>query len=296
MKRSSRPALPTRVVLAAASAAALWLAASPAQAQMVHVPDSDWRQTDRHDSTLNAGSPQRFAVELRFGPYLPSIDSEFTGKTPFADIFGLDCNPTVNADPNKSTMGGKVSPRFYFGVEFDYLPLRIPYVGVFGGGLGWGFTSFSNYANFVSAKGGAANCSQETTTLTIMPMYASLVLRFDELMRRTRIPIVPYGKAGVGLAWWRASTDAGTEVCKPESGNCAKQQSGMGLTPSLHFAVGGMLALNFLDYRAAARLDETTGVNHAYLFGEYMNEQIPLTKSAMHVGTSTAVVGLAADF
>jgi hypothetical protein len=285
----------TTTLLAATAGAAALIAAAPARAQMMHVPESDWRQTDRHDAIIKAAAKPTFLVELRFGPYLPDIDSAVPGgATPFKDIFGLNCGAT----PTPTV--GPVSPRFLFGAEFDYLPVRIPYIGTVGPGVGWSFTQFSNQA----LRTGTSMCSPENTTLTIMPMHASLALRADELMRRTGIPIVPYGKFGVGVAWWRASTDTGTEkICgtKAAPTRCVGSApvvigNGDGLTPSLHFAVGVMLALNFLEPQASARLDETTGVHHPYIFGEYYNDQLTLVANAMHVGASSFVGGLAVDF
>lgn len=60
---------------------------------------------------------------------------------------------------------GSVAARFYLGAEFDYLPLRIPYVGLVGPGLGWGYTSFSNNAIFTDGPN-KGMCSAETTSLT----------------------------------------------------------------------------------------------------------------------------------
>ncbi len=281
----------------AALAAAAALVAAPAAAQMTHVPSNDWRQTDRHDAIQAAANKMSFLLSLRFGPYLPSIDSasELKGKTPFQDIFGLNCDVSP-------AQKGTVSPAFHFGVEGDFLPVRIPYVGAVGPGLGWGFTRFANQAA-LSDRTGGTTCSAETTALMIMPMYGVLVLHADELMRRTGIPLVPYGKFGAGLAYWRASNDSGTDkICGSASAPTACKTgdtpiaSGAGLTPSLHFAVGGMLALNFLEPRASARLDETTGIHHAFLFGEYYNDTFALGSKVMRVGASSWVVGLAVDF
>lgn len=286
-----------RALIGTLTAGAISIAASPALAQMAHIPQNDWRQSDRHDVLQGKAEKPAFAFELRFGPYLPNIDKEFNGKTPFADVFGVDCDAAAANTPS-------VSPRLYFGVEIDALPVRIPFVGMFGIGAGWGFTQFTNNALFVSEpkKGGKWNCSKQTTSLMVMPMHASLVLRIDELMRRTGIPIVPYGKAGAGFAFWRVSSEAGTEQCGPSSTSasgkvaCSEDRSGLGWYPSLHFALGGMLALNFLEPRAAARLDETTGVRHAYLFGEWYSDTIALSPSkTMQVGASSWVAGLAID-
>jgi hypothetical protein len=289
-------------LLAAVASAASLLAVAPARAQMTHVPDSDWRQGDRHDALIRAAAAPTFMLELRFGPYLPGIDAYVPGgATPFKDVFGLQCGaspPTV----------GSVTPRVLVGAEIDYLPLRIPYVGAIGPGVGWSFTSFSNNAQFTNLTGSTGTntngCSPESTTLTIMPMHASFVLRADELMRRTGVPIVPYGKVGVGVAWWRASTDTGTEtICGTKTAPAACTTSnatvignGDGLTPSVHFAVGAMLALNFLEPQASARLDASTGVHHAYVFGEYYNDQLTLNPNVLHVGVSSFTGGIAVDF
>jgi hypothetical protein len=291
--------LVTRALLASLVGASAWFGAAPAFAQMAHVPETDWRQLDRHDAVVKAAVKPTFTVELRFGPYLPDIDSAVPGgKTPFTDVYGLNCNATT------PSFTGSVSPRLLFGLEVDYHPIRIPFIGSLGPGVGWSYTSFSNQAQLTSSTHSAPVCSAENTTLTIMPMHGSAVLRADELMRRTGIPIVPYGKVGVGVAWWRSSNDLGTEqVCGTASApvRCASPTTpvlahGTGLTPSLHFAVGAALALNFLEPQASARLDASTGVHHAYIFGEYYNDRLQLFANAMHVEASSFVAGLAVDF
>lgn len=300
MKRSSRLPGCFRWIALAATGLAVTLAGSPARAQMAHLPDNDWRQSDRHDTLARNAKRSNVYVELRFGPYLPSVASSGEkGSNAFNNIFGRDCEAT------ESSGAPKAGPRFYFGAEVDWLPLRIPYVGGFGFGLGWGFTRFGAKAPFADpAAAGGASCSEQTTSLTIMPMHASLVLRVDELMRRTGIPIVPYGKAGVGLTWWRAGTTGGTEhLCKDAQGDyrpCASgatpDVTGVGLTPSLHLAAGGMLSLNFLEPRTSASLAESTGIGRVYVFGEFFSDSIRFTPSkSMNVGTTGWVAGLAVD-
>jgi hypothetical protein len=301
--------------LAVAAALACISAAAPARAQMAHVPDSDWRRTDRHDALLNAAKAPIFYVEVRFGPYSPSIDSDpkfsdlAAAKRPYASIFGQQCA----AGAATGCAAGSTSPLFYFGLELDAVPVRIPYLGALGVGFGWGWTHTSTLANFTV---NATNPSQppgvsgETTGITIMPMHFSIILRGDELMRRTGIPIVPYGKLGAGMHYWRVTNDLGTEIYNPcekltltskVPAGCGTSSppgdvNGAGITPTLHIAVGGMLALNFIEPSASARLDETTGVHHAFLFGEYYNDQITFGTNVMRVGTSSFAVGLAADF
>ncbi|MFO0760844.1 MAG: MXAN_2562 family outer membrane beta-barrel protein [Byssovorax sp.] len=269
---------PSTPLSAIAAAGILLLHAGPSAAQESRLPTTDWRQANRTDAVAKkVTSPESFGFELRFGGYTPQIDQEpgLGGKTPYKSILRPDDD----------------APQFYFGMELDYLPLRIPYVGRIGPRVGWGYTHTSQKANFTDSN--PPEASDVDTGLTIMPMYAGLVLRIDELMRRTDIPIVPYGKAGFGMAYWNASTSTGTETYVNAAGN---KVSANGLSWGFEFAVGGMLALNFLDPRAAARLDEATGVNHAYVFGEWMNNSMVGRNSKnMYVGTSTWVLGLAVD-
>ena len=264
-----------RAALAASAVASILASAAPARAQM-HVPSTDWRRLDRSDSLGKSSSTQQFTFELRFGQYFPEIDDkhgltkEAGGHLPYQAVFGHDAE-------------GKVlgNDQLYLGLEIDYLPFRIPYVGVLGPGLGWGFTRASALAK-VSAD--RKQDSTTSTAFTIMPMHLSAVLRFDELMRRTGFPIVPYGKLGLGLGIWTASP-------------VPTDFSGTGVTWGLHFAAGAMLALNFLDQRSAARLDETTGVNHAYIFGEIMRANLNGLGSTptFYLGSTSWVAGLAVD-
>jgi hypothetical protein len=267
---------PFRLFIAAAAVALPFAVTTSAEAQTGRVPGSTWRQRDRTDALRQAeSSPQNFAFELRFGPYSPEVDESANANGAYKKFFGDGA-------------------QFYFGLEFDYLPLRIPYVGVIGAGFGWGYTTTT-----ATAKLDTGADSGEETTLSIMPMHLSLVLRVDELMRRTNVPIVPYAKFGYGLGWWRASDGNGTSIRSDAGGTelTGDANTGLGTTSGIHFALGGMLALNFLDPRAIANLDQSMGVNHVYIFGEWMNARLTGlgSRPQMHVGTSTVIAGLAID-
>lgn len=262
-----------RIVL---SAAALGLAslAFPrvVSAQSSIALDTDWRRKERPSRSEKAMSPQVAAFEARFGPYSPQVDSEpgLRGK-PFEEVFGP---------------GGQ----FYFGFEFDWQAARIPWVGAIGPAFGWGYTHRSATAK-VTATGAA---SGESTTFTVFPMYLAAVLRADELLHRTGFPIVPYGKLGIGLAPWNTGTSTGSSVSHEAGGDV----DGSGFSYGLEWALGGMLCLNGLDSRSAAALDETVGVNHVYLYGEWWRMALDgfgKDPPVMRVGTSTFTLGLAFD-
>ncbi len=161
-----------------------------------------------------------------------------------------------------------------------------------GPGAGWGYVSASTPAKLASNP---TKDAKEDTSLSVMPMYVAAVLRADELMRRTGFPVVPYAKFGLGIAPWKVSGGAGTvQYVDPAS---SKIVNAADTTFGLHLALGGMLALNFLERRSAARLDETTGVNHIYLYAEWMNAMLNGLgpRPALHVGTSTVIGGIAFD-
>lgn len=230
----------------------------------------DWRRADRKMRE----SPQSFAFEARIGPYRPQIDEEFSsGKKPFEQTFG----------------DGR---GLYFGFELDWQALRIPHFGTLGPGISWGYTRRSAVAK-VAEGPRAGEDSAQSTYLTIMPMYASAVLRVDVLARDFEVPIVPYGKLGLGLGFWRASTDNGLSTAPDGT-------VGKGRTWGTHMALGGMFLLDFLDRSAALGFDEEVGVNNSYLFAEWqwlnLDGQVVEKRPQMHVGATGWIAGLALEF
>jgi hypothetical protein len=153
---------------------------------------------------------------------------------PYATAFGADNKP------------------LYLGLEFDWQVLRIPMVGTLGPGFGWGYTKSSGTATYVNT----GLPSPERTALTIMPMYAVGVLRIDVLARETAIPLVAYGKAGLGYGLWWSGNDVAT--------------LGKGHTWGTHFALGGMLLLDAFDEHGATELDNGFGINNTYFYVEWM--------------------------
>ena len=239
----------------------------PAQAQNA---DSSWRHGNHAPQ-----SSQHYAFELRFGPYVPRIDDDFRGSTipPYQSVFGSD-------------------KRVTFGVEVDWQALRIPMVGTLGPGIGWSYTHMSAPAVFATSDNAGTNTtfvtrtpSAETTTLSIMPMYAVAVLRLDVLARETPVPLVAYGKAGIGYGIWWAGNDVETQLRGHSWGS--------------HFALGGMLLLDALDSHAATELDNETGINNSYFFFEWMDARLGGSStpdpSVLRIGTSTWMMGLAVE-
>jgi hypothetical protein len=265
-----RPGPPLVLAVAAAMAVASGLASRQANAQ-------EARQELLVGKQRTHESPQNFAFELRFLPYLPNVDSDpnLRGATPYNTTFGS-------------------AQRFMVAVELDWQTVRIPHVGTLGPGVAIGYTNINDPAQFATPHNGML-ISGETTTLEIVPIYAVAVLRADVLWREVGIPIVPYVKAGLGYALWRASNTLGTSHYAGPNGDIV----GEGSTLGTQLAIGVGLNLNVFDTYSATNFDDSVGVNGTYLFGELMRSDLTglgIQKDPLRVGDSTWVLGLAFEF
>ena len=223
---------------------------------------------------------EHFVFEIRFGPYYAEVDEEpaLGGSKPFETYFGEEA-------------------RLYFGLEVDWVPLRVPYVASLGIGAGWGYTRFGGTSFTPSADGGASSLGTATdseTGLNIFPMHLSAVARFDGLLREFGLPVVPYIKGGLGLGYWSAVGASGTS----ESEEGTSTVIGEGVSTGTHLAIGGAIALNAFDRAAASNMRAQSGLRYAYIFGEWMRAELNgLGDSpAMHVGDSTGVFGVALEW
>jgi hypothetical protein len=254
--------------LCVAPIAATLFAPTVARAQLTR-GDSDALALHSRHSTYE--SPQNFAFELRFAPYTPNVDSDpaLTG-TPYRDIFG--------------TM-----PRLLIGLEFDWQALRIPHIGTIGPGFGVGYTTMGAKAPLVSPHNGQT-LSGEDTSLDIYPMFLAAVFRADVFWREIKIPVIPYAKAGGGLAFWRASNTLGT--------SSAGGVAGKGHTFGTHIALGVALSLNAFDDYTAKNFDNSMGVNNTCLFFEVMRSDLNgiMQDAVLRVGSDTWVAGLTFEF
>lgn len=215
-------------------------------------------------------SPQHFALELRFGPYKPDVDSEFAGtkRTP---------------GPYQSFFGSK--RRLMMQLEFDYQIIR--HVGSLGIGLSTGY--FKETAANVDQKG---MTTQDSSSLRLIPFALSAVYRFDLAYERTGIPLVPYGKLGLDYVFWSVE-NGNSEVPEDASGG-----RGAGGTLGWHAAVGLSLVLDFFDQNGANQFDEEMGINHTHLFFEYGHIDVSGLGQAnrLHVGDDTWTAGMMFEF
>jgi hypothetical protein len=258
----------------------LALAAGSAEAQVSVSHDDSFDTTSAEPESYR--TPKEWAFELRFGPFRPNVDSEFSG--------------TTGATPYQSVFGGK--RHLMSGMELDWQLFQS--FGTLAAGVSFGYYKVNAKAfeaadtNGTCVKDpttGACVPSGDNTSLRIIPLAALVVYRFDVPATLWSIPLVPYGKLGLNYTLWQVNDGNGNV---PYSGG----GHGSGGTAGWQAAAGVSLLLDFLDPAAARNLDIETNINHSYLFFEWNHVDASGlgAKNKLHVGDSRWVLGLMFEF
>ncbi len=234
-------------------------------------------------------SPQHFALELKFGPYLPTVDRNYTGPDtfgPYAKVFGKTDDRGVTTAEPKSGLMPALAFEWQFFNPADTGPL----------GVGYTFSFFRDSAKALLANADpnadSIRSEADSTIFWTMPMALQLVYRLEIFADRWQVPLVPYAKGGLAWAlWWSKDGD----------GNLSRNSRGekaLGGVWGWQLNAGGMLQLDFLERGSSRNLDRTSGINHTYLFGEFQLSRIDNfgRKESMSLGDTTWFVGLALEF
>ncbi len=232
----------------------------------------------------SAESKQRFALEVKFGPYLPSVDRNSTAEYgPYAQIFGrTDENGQVNGQPKRGLFS-------VVGFEWQFYDFG----GPFSIGTTVGFFRDRAAGLLVEPdEDGSFRSRADRVSFGVVPVTVLLGYRFELLADRYRVPLVPYARAGLGYAfWWSRGGDKKISVN-------SEGEKGRGGSLGWQANLGMMLRLDFLDRGSTRSLDQTTGINHTYIFGEWQFSHLDGFGSdkRMAVGDDTWLAGLAIAF
>ncbi len=243
-------------------------------------------EAPRRDKFGRPGSPQRFAFEFKLGPYLPDIDRKYAGDGfgPYATIFGeTDGEGVVTDEPKVGLM-----PVFGFDWQFYYA------AGPLGLGTQIGF--FRDKAQAILAnptdEDETIRSAADSVTFSMVPLSALFSYRFELLADRYRIPLVPYGEVGPTYAFYWTRDGRGN-IARDDEGD-----RGAGGVWGFTLNAGLMLRMDFIERGTAKKLDQTTGINHTYLFGEFSLNRLDNfgAGSSISVGDVTWFAGLGIEF
>lgn len=279
--RRGRPVAPA--VLAAAALLCVVLAVpSAARAQKY---DPYWDHFEEKDVGVGIGKP-KWAVELKLGPYLPQIDSEFTlaagQKGPFAETFGGD-----------TLLLGIVELQRFFAWP----------AGELGIGTSIGYTSATGKA-FDPQGGMNGRAEGDSTTFNLLPVAVNAVYRFTQLDDKYGIPLVPYGKIGLSYyIWWITAPDGDvaevpTASCPTAPSNDCNGNLARGASLGFQLSVGLAIRAERIDKNSASSLRNELGVHHAGFFVELMYANVDGFNSdkKLNVGDVTWFAGLNFEF
>lgn len=177
----------------------------------------------------------------------------------------------------QGSFGGDLGP--LLALELDYHLYRIPYIGPIQIGARIGWIEWNGNA---TSSSGVSNVGG--TGMSVVPITALASIRIDGLARHLNFPLIFTPKIGLDFGYFQAGTSGVTQAD--------------GWSVGLDWGAQVALELDFLERRAARRLDEEWGLNHSEIFfelfgstmGSFSDRQLPL-------GTSlTWAVGLGFTF
>jgi hypothetical protein len=250
------------------------------------------RQSDQKDDLGRRGyqgrqeSPQRFLLELAFGPYLPDVDRAYDGAGlgPYANVFGEQGDDGLAVGQPKKAVFSSI------GFEWQFYHLG----GAFS--LGTTIGLFRDKAQALQLEpdaDGSYRNKADQATFNVVPITLLLGYRFELLADRFKVPLVPYARGGLGYGFWWATKGGRGDISTTMDGQKAR-----GGSVGWQAHLGLMLRLDFIDRTSAVDLDRNTGINHTYLFGEWQFSHLDGFGSdkRLSVGDDTFLVGFAVAF
>jgi hypothetical protein len=244
------------------------------------------KPVSRRDRWKRPGTKQRFAFEFKMGPYLPEIDNNYGGEGfgPYATVFGRTNDDGVTT---KAPLPG-VMPAISFEYQFVYL----------GGPLGIGLQAafFRDRANalYATERPGddGVRSGADKVSFGMVPLSLFLVYRFELAADFFRVPLVPYMKLGMSYAFWWTKDGAG-DIARDSNGT-----KGSGGVIGWQLNPGLALRLDALEPGASKKLDQATGINHTYLFGEFQLTRLRNfgVGNSIDLGDKTFFAGIAIEF
>jgi hypothetical protein len=224
-----------------------------------------WWESASEDVQEEVGpAPVHWDLEIKFGPYVPAIDSEFDLGAdevgPFEQMFG----------DGPFLMSGMTLDRYF-----------VHPAGQLGLTSSIGFLTKSARAFQVDGNGDVVTnedgvpirASGDSNKFRLIPMSLGVVYRYTQLDDLFHIMVVPYGRLGLSYYYWWVTSPSGdiaqvpTDDC-PDLEDCTGDKARGG---SLGWQATGGLALRLerIDPDAEVALRTELGIEHAGFMVEY---------------------------
>lgn len=241
-------------------------------------------------------SPQHFAIELKFGPYVPHLDDVpwLGGRTPFSDHFG-DPADEKGALPHVGLLS-KVEFDYQFwgkfgifaiGLESGYYAASAPAYTLLSGTTTVNGTTVTTKQPCQVTAGpdnsrqysvpGRPNLdyysdctSGDTDKFNVVPIALMFIYRFDVLSKRFRVPLIPYVKVGLAYyVWWFGNSDSfSSQYSVTGSDGATQSRPAAGGSFGVVLHPGLAIDLSAIDPRAARAIDQEIGLNRVAAFVE----------------------------
>ena len=201
-------------------------------------------------------------VNLKFGPYFPRIDEEFSGgEAPFADSFGKDNRVLANLSAEWYLFEGH--GKLGVGGSFGYTSFK---GGTSGDSSSDGSGGDGSDNGMDDGSGDGSETSGDLTVdeefkFRVFPLGTHVSYRWDYLAQEFNIPLAPKVEAGLDYYLWRA-VDPGGNTSEFDGEKASGARLGYHLTGRME------LQLDFIDPQWAAAFDVSWGINNTYLFAE----------------------------
>ena len=217
-----------------------------------------WEGVDEPVQDEVGASPIHWDLEIKFGPYVPAVDSEFNlgaGEVgPFEQMFGD-------------------GPFLMSGMTLDYYFLY-PYgqLGVTGS-LGYLTKSARAFqvddsGNVITDENGVPmRAGGDTNKFRLFPSSIGIVYRYTQLDDRYHVMVVPYGRLGLSYYYWWVTAPNGniaqvpTDDC-PDLDGCTGNRA-RGGSLGWQASAGLALRLERIDRDAEVALRTELGIEHA---------------------------------
>ena len=209
-------------------------------------------------------SPRWGAFEVKFGPWRPNADDMPGSEGTYSDFFG---NRTM----------------FNTTLELDWQFARIPEIMSFALG---GTVGYMREKGSARIDGDAPDTdgaeTADSVSINTIPLALLAVFRLDVLPDKTQIPLSPFFKIGLNwYPWWTRLNDS---------------TDSSGGTMGWQFRAGIAVQLDWTATMSARTFDNEFGINHSYIFFEYIYAQVENFGAAGHLHLSPTNIGRRGTF